>query len=134
AAAEFAELARRTDGAACCYPAGWWVVADPGAGPLAFPPAAGAPPARWVAPADDPNGYVAPPADAPAAVTRPVGARATTITLEVGPVRPGRWWVNGQARDPAAPPRVELPVGWSVLALAPGNGPREWFVRFRAER
>jgi WD40 repeat protein len=46
AAAEFAELARRTGSDACWYPAGWWVVAGPGDHPPAFPPAAGGAPAR----------------------------------------------------------------------------------------
>jgi hypothetical protein len=133
AAADFAELARRTGFEADCYPAGWWVVADPGDHAPPFPLAAGAP-ARWVAPADDPNGYVSLPADAAVAVTRVYVAQATTVTLEIGPVRPGRLWVNGLALDSAAPGRVELLAGWNLLALAPGNGPRELFVRFRAER
>jgi WD40 repeat protein/serine/threonine protein kinase len=133
AASEFGEVARRSEPDAAVYPAGWWLVAG-AARPSAFPPAEGEPAARWIAPASDPNGYVSLPNDATAAVCRLFVPRATTVELEIGPTRPAGLWVNGQPQDPVAPGRVTLPAGWNFLALEPGEGSRELFMRFRADR
>jgi WD40 repeat protein len=131
AALEFSELARLPASAAAVYPAGWWALAGPEDRPPAFPPPAGAAPARWLAPADDPNGFVALPADGTTAVGRVFAPRPKVVALDIDPVPPGRLWLNEKAIGAAArgPILVELREGWNSLAL--GGRPGELYVRWR---
>jgi hypothetical protein len=133
-AAEFTELARLAGADSGVYAAGWWVVPGPTDRPPAFPPANGEPPATWVAPADDPNGFVSLPRSASVAVCRLFVARPISVTLRINLGQGAGLWVNGQPLKPAAPNRVDLAAGWNVLALAPGDGPRELFVRWLSDK
>ena len=105
AASDFAELARLPESGAEAYPAGWWTLAVPGDRPPAFPPAADAVPARWLAPADDPNGFVACPTDGTTAVSRVFAPRRMMAALDIGPVPPGRLWLNAKVIGAAGPGR-----------------------------
>jgi WD40 repeat protein len=131
AASDFSELARLPASAAAVYPAGWWALAGPEDQPPTFPSPAGAAPARWLAPADDPNGFVALPADGTTAVSHVFAPRRKMVALDIGPVTPGRLWLNEKAIGAAAhgPILVELQEGWNSLAL--GGRPGELYVRWR---
>ncbi len=132
AAADFEELARLPAFAAAVYPAGWWTLASPEDQPPAFPPPSVAAPARWLARADDPNGFVALPGDGTTVVSRVFAPRRQLAALDVGPVSPGRLWLNGKTLGAAdtGPVLVELQEGWNSLAMR--GGPGERFVRWRA--
>jgi hypothetical protein len=124
AASDFAELARLPASAAAVYPAGWWALAGPEDRPLAFPPPAEAAPARWLAPADDPNGFVALPQAGTTAVSRVFAPRRMMAALDIGPVPPSRLWLNEKAIGAASPGPilVELREGWNSLAVRGGPG------------
>jgi WD40 repeat protein len=131
AASEFAELARLPASAAAVYPAGWWALAGPADQPPPFPPPVGATPARWLAPADDPNGFVGLPADETTAVSRVFAPRRKMVALDIGPIRPGRFWLNEKAIGAlgTGPILVQLREGWNSLAVRGGRS--ELFVRWR---
>ena len=131
AALAFTELDRLSASATIAYPAGWWALAGPEDRPPEFPPSAGATPARWFAPGDDPNGFVALPTDGTTAVSRVFAPRRTMVLLDVGPVSPGRLWLNEKAIGAAGrgPILVELREGWNALAVSGERNER--FVRWR---
>jgi WD40 repeat protein/serine/threonine protein kinase len=132
AAVDFAELARLSASAAAVYPAGWWALARPEDRPAPFPPPAGAATARWLAPADDPNGFVSLPTDGTTAVSRVFAPQRIMVVLDIGPVTPGRLWLNEKAIGAAGPRPilVEMREGWNSLSVR--GGPSERFVRWRA--
>ncbi|WP_439625365.1 WD40 repeat domain-containing serine/threonine protein kinase [Gemmata sp.] len=129
AAVDFTELARHPAPAAVAYPGGWWAVDGPGDRPPAFPPSDAT--ARWLAPADDPNGFVSLPQGGKTAVCRVFAPRRAVAALDIGPVPPDRLWLNETAVPlvGTAPTLVELREGWNSLAVR--GGPGESFVRWR---
>ena len=131
AAVDFSELARLPASAAAVYPAGWWTLTAPEDRSPTFPPPTGSAPARWLAPADEPNGFVAIPADGTTAVSQVFAPRRKMVALDIGPAPPGRLWLNEKVTGAACcgPILVELREGWNSLALR--GRPGELFVRWR---
>ena len=127
AAADYWQLAQHPESAAVVYPESWWVVASPEDRPPHFPSDTNA---RWLAPADDPNGFVPLPEGGTTAVCRFFAPRPAKVALEVGPSAPGRLWLNEKAITVAgmAPTLVEVREGWNTLAVR--GGPGELYVRW----
>jgi len=125
AVADFMELARNPATAAVAYPTGWWTVDCLEDRPPTFMNA------RWLAPADDPNGFVSLPENGTTAVCRVFAPRPARVALDIGPSVPGRLWLNEKAITVADKSQsfVELREGWNTLAVR--GEPGELYVRWR---
>jgi hypothetical protein len=86
---------------------------------------------RWLAPADDPNGFIAIPADGTTAVCRVFAPQRKRAALDVGRLSPGREWLNDRVLvvPGPGPILVELQEGWNSLAMR--GGPSERNIRWR---
>jgi WD40 repeat protein/serine/threonine protein kinase len=131
AALDFAELARLPNSTAVVYPAGWWTFDGPENSVPTFPPSINDAHAQWLAPADDPNGFVLLPSDRTTAVTRIFAPSRKWVVLDFDQILPERMWLNENAVDAAnfGAILVELKEGWNSLAIR--GGPPEQFVRWR---